>query len=190
RRAARGPGDRLGPGHPHRRRDRVLRLALHPRRRRRGDHRGAGDRHRGRPHRGAARPGRTGGVSRSRSEPASAGHFTWRALAGAPVVAVVLLVAAVIACAEAGVSFRDPDNVAAQYVVLVGAGVALLVAIDVALRAAQRTGTRRPTREAMRAVRRERWTPRRAAAVAIALVSFYVTYLAYRNLKAIVPFLR
>ena len=98
--------------------------------------------------------------------------------------------AAVIACAEAGVSFRDPDNVAAQYVVLVGAGVALLVAIDVALRAAQRTGTRRPTREAMRAVRRERWTPRRAAAVGIALVSFYVTYLAYRNLKAIVPFLR
>ena len=129
-------------------------------------------------------------MSRSRSEPASAGHFTWRALAGAPVVAVLLLVAAVIACAEAGVSFRDPDNVAAQYVVLVGAGVALLVAIDVALRAAQRTGTRRPTREAMRAVRRERWTPRRAAAVGIALVSFYVTYLAYRNLKAIVPFLR
>ena len=35
RRAPRGPGDRLGPGHPHRRRDRVLRLALHPRRRRR-----------------------------------------------------------------------------------------------------------------------------------------------------------
>ena len=126
----------------------------------------------------------------SRSAPASAGHFTWRALAGAPVVAALLVVAAVIACGEAGVSFRDPDNVAAQYVVLVGAGVALLVAIDVVLRAAQRTGTRRPTREAMRAVRRERWTLRRAAAVGIALVSFYATYLAYRNLKAIVPFLR
>jgi hypothetical protein len=42
----------------------------------------------------------------------------------------------------------------------------------------------------MRAVRRERWTARRAVAVAVALVSFYATYLAYRNLKALVPFLR
>ena len=46
----------------------------------------------------------------SRSAPASAGHFTWRALAGAPVVAALLVVAAVIACGEAGVSFRDPDG--------------------------------------------------------------------------------
>ena len=78
------------------------------------------------------------------------GRFTWRALAGAPLVAVGLVVAAVVACGHAGVSFRDPDGVAAQYVLLVGAGVALLVAIDVAIRAAKRTGTRRPTRAAMR----------------------------------------
>jgi membrane-associated phospholipid phosphatase len=42
----------------------------------------------------------------------------------------------------------------------------------------------------MVAVRRERWTRGRIAAVAVALVSFYVTYLAYRNLKAVVPLLR
>jgi membrane-associated phospholipid phosphatase len=119
-----------------------------------------------------------------------AGRFTWRALAGAPLVAIGLVVASVIACDHAGIAFRDPDNVAAQYVVLVGAGVALLVAIDVALRARRLTGTRWPTRHAMLAVRRERWTARRAVAVAIALVSFYATYLAYRNLKALVPFLR
>ncbi len=121
---------------------------------------------------------------------ASGGSFTWRALAAAPIVAVVLVVAALIACAEAGVAFRDPDNVAAQYVVLVGAGVALLVVLDIALRAARRTGTGRPTKEAMLEVRRERWTARRAAAVAIGLVSFYATYLAYRNLKSLIPFLR
>jgi hypothetical protein len=120
----------------------------------------------------------------------AAGHFTWRALAGGPLVAIVLLIAAIAACEHAGIAFRDPDSVAAQYVLLVGAGVALLVALDVALCAARRTGTRRPTRAAMRAVRRERWTPRRAIAVAIALVSFYATYLAYRNLKSLVPFLR
>jgi membrane-associated phospholipid phosphatase len=121
---------------------------------------------------------------------ATAGHFTWRALAGAPLIAVGLVVAAVIACDHAGVAFRDPDNVAAQYVLMVGAGVALLVALDIALRAPRAPGARWPTRAAMRAVRRERWTARRAVAVAVALVSFYATYLAYRNLKAIVPFLR
>jgi len=42
----------------------------------------------------------------------------------------------------------------------------------------------------MRAVRRERWTPARSLAVGIALISFYATYMAYRNLKAIVPLLR
>ena len=41
-----------------------------------------------------------------------------------------------------------------------------------------------------RAVRRERWTPARAVAAGTALISFYVTYMAYRNLKAIVPLLR
>ena len=39
-------------------------------------------------------------------------------------------------------------------------------------------------------VRRERWTPARAFAVGLALVSFYVSYMAYRNLKAVVPLLR
>jgi hypothetical protein len=119
-----------------------------------------------------------------------ANRFTWRALAGAPLVAIGLVIAAVIACDHAGIAFRDPDSVAAQYVLLVGAGVALLVAIDVWLRAAKLEGTRRPSRETMRAVRRQRWTGKRALAVAVALVSFYATYLAYRNLKALVPFLR
>jgi hypothetical protein len=118
------------------------------------------------------------------------GHFTWRALAGPPLVALCLVIAAVIACDQAGVAFRDPDRVAAQYVVLVGAGVALLVALDIALRAARAEGRRWPTTEGMLAVRRERWTARRAVAVGVALVSFYATYLAYRNLKALIPFLR
>jgi membrane-associated phospholipid phosphatase len=129
-------------------------------------------------------------VSDEARDPSTAGHFTWRALAGAPLVAFGLVIAAVVACDHAGIAFRDPDNVAAQYVVMVGAGVALLVALDIALRAERAPGARWPTRAAMGAVRRERWTARRALAVAIALVSFYATYLAYRNLKALVPFLR
>ena len=114
----------------------------------------------------------------------------WRLLAAGPFIAFVTLVAALIASDQAGFSFRDPDNVALLYIVEVGAGVALLVALDVYLRAVRRSGTKRPSREVMGEVRRERWTRGRALAVGTALVSFYVTYLAYRNLKASIPFLR
>jgi PAP2 superfamily len=115
---------------------------------------------------------------------------SWRAMAATPIVAVLTVLVALWATDRAGVSFRDPDNVAALYVVLVGAGVLVMVALDVWVRAWKRTGTAVPSRAALRNVRSERWTRRRALAVAIALVSFYVTYLAYRNLKAVIPFLR
>jgi hypothetical protein len=114
----------------------------------------------------------------------------WREVAAAPAVALVTVVAGLIATHEAGFSFRDPDNVAAGYFALVGAAVLLLVGLDVWLRAARRTGSTRPPRAALEAVRRERWTRRRAVPVAIALLSFYVTYLAYRNLKGALPLLR
>ena len=114
----------------------------------------------------------------------------WRSVLAGPIVALVLVIAALIATDAADVPFRDPDHVAALYLALVGFGVALLVLLDIAIRAARRTPGRTPTRAAMRAVRRERWTPARSLAVGIALISFYATYMAYRNLKAIVPLLR
>jgi membrane-associated phospholipid phosphatase len=114
----------------------------------------------------------------------------WRAIAASPVVAFVTLVVALIATEQAGVRFRDPDHVAGKYVVLVGFGVALMVLLDIAIRAARRGSSFRPSRAAMGAVRRERWTRHRMLAAGAALISFYVTYLAYRNLKAVVPLLR
>jgi hypothetical protein len=114
----------------------------------------------------------------------------WRPIGAGVLVAAVTLIAALLAAAEAGFAFRDPDNVAALYVLEVGAGVALLVWLDVYLRARRRTGRRWPSRAALGAVRRERWTPKRMAAVGVAIVAFYVTYLAYRNLKAALPLLR
>jgi membrane-associated phospholipid phosphatase len=114
----------------------------------------------------------------------------WRMVLAGPLIAAITTIAALIATAEAGVTFRDPDNVAALYVLEVGAGVALLIFLDIFLRARRRTGTRWGSRAAMSAVRRERWTPFRMGAVAIAIVSFYASYLAYRNLKSTIPFLR
>jgi membrane-associated phospholipid phosphatase len=114
----------------------------------------------------------------------------WRLIAAGPIIALFTVIAAMVATDWADVSFRDPDHVAALYVLEVGAGVALLVWLDILLRARRLTGTRWPSRQAQATVRRERWTARRVGAVAAALVSFYVTYLAYRNLKAVVPLLR
>ena len=114
----------------------------------------------------------------------------WRVTIAGPVVAVAILVWAIVATDSVGLVVRDPDHVAAQYLVLVGTGVALLVVLDIALRAARRTGTFPPSRAAMAEVRRERWTPWRTAAAGSALFAFYVSYMAYRNLKAIVPLAR
>jgi len=114
----------------------------------------------------------------------------WRLMAGPILVALVTLVVGLVACAEAGFSFRDPDHVAALYVVEVGVAVALLVLLDVFIRTRRATGRRWPSRSDMGAVRRERWTAKRLAMVGGAIVAFYATYLAYRNLKASVPLLR
>jgi hypothetical protein len=114
----------------------------------------------------------------------------WRLVAAGPLIAFVTTIAALIATSAAGVTFRDPDNVAALYVLEVGAGVLLMVGIDIFLRARRATGERWPSRAALADVRRERWTPYRAGAVALAIVAFYASYLAYRNLKSTIPFLR
>jgi membrane-associated phospholipid phosphatase len=109
----------------------------------------------------------------------------WRAVLAGPLVALATIVWALVATHDARVPFRDPDHVAALYLVLVAAGVVLMAAVDVAIRAG------RPlSRAAMARVRRERWTPARIFATSTALVSFYASYMAYRNLKAIVPLLR
>ena len=114
----------------------------------------------------------------------------WRGTAAGPLVAVVALVAAVLATDAVGLPLRDPDHVAAQYLGLVGVGVALLVGLDILLRARRASGRFPPSKAAMRQVRRERWTLGRGVAAGAALLGFYATYLAYRNLKSVVPLLR
>ena len=137
------------------------------------------------PRRPAPQRSRLGAVPASVAAPTP-----WRQLLAGPLVAAVTVVVALVATHRARVPLRDPDHVAALYLALVGFGVALMVGLDIALRAGRRTGTLRPSRTAMRKVRRERWTAGRALAVGGALIGFYVTYMAYRNLKAIVPLLR
>jgi membrane-associated phospholipid phosphatase len=107
-----------------------------------------------------------------------------------PVVAVVTLLLALVATRAAGVTFRDWEHAVASRLAHMACAVALLVVLDITVRAAARSRKLGPSWAAMRDVRRERWPRRRLAAVGGALVSFYVTYLAYRNVKSAVPLLR
>ena len=119
-----------------------------------------------------------------------ASRADWLGIVAGPVVAVLTLVAAIVTTSTVGLPVRDPDHVAATYLVLVGLGVVGLVWIDIAIRAWRDTGSFPPSRTAMRDVRRRRWTLRRSLTVGAAIVGFYLTYMAYRNLKAVVPLVR
>ena len=129
-------------------------------------------------------------TANSTPEPAAARPRWWRSVLAGPAVAVLTSLAAIVATSEAGVPLRDPGHVGARRFLVATGLVALFVVLDLVVRAARRSETRRPSLAAIRAVRRERWGPARSLAVAAALVSFYVTYLAYRNLKSVVPLLR
>src|SRR5688572_32997102 len=122
-----------------------------------------------------------------------AGGFSlpgWRPLIAGPLVAATSLGAALIATGDAGIPLRDPDNVTGSRLVMALSFILGLFVIDVVVRAWSRSEGRLPTRAALLAVRREHWTLQRWLAVAGAIVAFYVTYLAYRNLKSVVPLLR
>ena len=113
-----------------------------------------------------------------------------RSLLAGPLVAACTGLVAIVATSEAGVPLRDPADVASRRFVTAVWLVVFLMALDVIIRAVRSSGTRRPSPAALGRAWRERWTPARLGAVALALVSFYVTYLAYRNLKSVVPLLR
>lgn len=113
-----------------------------------------------------------------------------RSVMAVPIVALVTVIFALVATERAGVGFGDPDHVGARRLAMVWALAAALVLVDILVRAARRTGRIKPSLTALRQVRRERWTRHRAIAVTGALVGFYVTYVAYRNLKSVVPLLR
>ena len=115
---------------------------------------------------------------------------SWRDMIAVPAVAIVTMIGALIANDAAGVALRDPDHVGARRLSMICVLVVVLVGVDILVRAGRRTHRIRPPLSALRAVRRERWTRHRGIAVASALVGFYVTYVAYRNLKSVVPLLR
>jgi hypothetical protein len=96
----------------------------------------------------------------------------WREVAAVPLIAAAALVTALVATGAAGVPLRDPGHVSQGRLLDALTIVAALIVVDVVVRG------------------RERWPVARLASTAVVVLSFYVTYFAYRNLKSIVPLLR
>jgi hypothetical protein len=110
------------------------------------------------------------------------------ALAG-PVVAVVGLALASLATDSVGLPLRDPNAVTVRRLLVAGAMTLGLLLADIVVRAGiLRRGL--PSAASVAEVCRTRWTAGRITAVAVALASFHVTYLAYRNIKSVAPLLR
>jgi hypothetical protein len=114
----------------------------------------------------------------------------WRGTVAVWAFAAITLLAAVAAGAAAGVPLRDPAHVSVERLVVTLALGALVVGADLVVRASRRSRGLVPSRAALGAAARERWSARRLAVVLLALVAFYLTYFAYRNLKSVVPVLR
>jgi len=114
----------------------------------------------------------------------------WRCVVAGPVIALVAVVACVVATRAGGVPIRDPKHVTLTRLLLATGFVVASAAIDAAIRGCRRSRRMPPSGSELLAAWRERWTGQRVLAVGITLVSFFVTYGAYRNLKSVVPLIR
>jgi hypothetical protein len=125
-----------------------------------------------------------------RGSPATAAAFpgvvprrgVLRAVLVGPAIAAVAMLGAWAATAHVGLPLRDPNHVTESRLVFALGALALGAAVDLTVRVARGAG--------LRAVLRERWTRGRTAGALVAVLSFYATYLAYRNVKSVVPLVR
>jgi membrane-associated phospholipid phosphatase len=118
-----------------------------------------------------------------------------RRLGNRPHVAAALLaaLASLVTVAVAVVldlPLRDPDGIAGPAWLRLPLIVTLMFALDVIPRAINRAHGLRGAPASIAAVVRERWSRRSLLLMLVGLVSFYLTYVSYRNLKSFLPFAR
>jgi CDP-diacylglycerol--glycerol-3-phosphate 3-phosphatidyltransferase len=117
----------------------------------------------------------------SRADPLS-----WRWHGPALGIAAAMALATAIVSLSDGLSVRDTDGMLGGRIFLLLGTLGLFIVVDLVPRAIRHPG---PIHVALPAVARERWNRRRFGAVGLGLLSFYVTYLSYRNLKGFLPFI-
>jgi hypothetical protein len=103
-------------------------------------------------------------------------------------VAVVAAVVAVVGALWLDLPLRDPDGVAGPSYIRLPAIVIAALAADIVPRAWYRTPKMVNFFSTARLIIRERWTWARVRLVVIGLGCFYLSYVAYRNIKSFLPF--
>jgi membrane-associated phospholipid phosphatase len=122
---------------------------------------------------------------------ADGGRPTWLSLFGVGLaVSLGFGALTVVVGVLAGLPLRDPDGFLGPSYVRLPLIVLAMIALDVVPRVLHRRPAGRRMRETTLEVLRERWPVSRLAVVAAGLATFYVAYVAYRNLKSFLPFLR
>ena len=107
-----------------------------------------------------------------------------RPYAFAVVLAAVAALVSVVVAANFDLPLRDPDGIAGPAYVRLPLIVVLFLAADIVPRLVRRRGT------AAKRILRERLSPERLGLITAGMASFYVSYVAYRNLKGALPFAR
>ena len=104
-------------------------------------------------------------------------------------VSVLVGLAAVIGSQALGVPLKDPEGfLGPAYVRLPVLGL-LLSGVGVLIAAVKRRGLRKLTVGVVEVIRLE-WTVRRVIYIATGLITFYISYVGYRNLKSMLPIYR
>lgn len=123
--------------------------------------------------------------------PGSAATYAKRPYLAGVILALLMAVVTFGFSLDLGIPLRDPDGVAGSPAVRLSIIAAIFFVLDVVPRALARARWRLDAlRSALVAVVRERWTWRRSLLVLTGLLSFYLTYICYRNLKSFLPFVQ
>jgi membrane-associated phospholipid phosphatase len=116
--------------------------------------------------------------------------MTRRAYGFAVGLALAVGIVAWVASYRYNLPLRDPDGLAGPSYIRLPAIVLLFYLADVVPRALIANRGFGNFRASVRGYTRERWTRSRITLVAIGLLTFYVVYVAYRNLKGFLPYVR
>lgn len=107
-----------------------------------------------------------------------------RPYAFAVLLAAAAAVVSVVVAASFDLPLRDPDGILGPAYVRLPLIVSLFLAADILPRLVHRRG------RSAGSVLRDRLSPERLGLITAGMVSFYVSYVAYRNLKGALPFAR
>ena len=114
--------------------------------------------------------------------------MVWRAYGFAVALAVAITAVAVVVAIVYDLPFRDPDDAAGPTYLRLGLVIAAAFLTDVVPRCVRRADGVRDLGASFVRVVRERWPRRQVGLVVVGLGSWYLTYVAFRNLKSFVPF--